>query len=56
MESPCISICQMTNDGFCAGCFRTAKEIRDWRKMSGTEQKALLDILRKRKGLPQRRK
>ena len=55
MVSPCISICQQNNNGFCTGCFRTPKEIRNWYKMSESEQKALLGILRKRKGLPSRK-
>ena len=56
MVSPCISICKMTLEGYCAGCYRTANEIRDWRTLTEDQQRNLIDILRERKGLPKRRK
>lgn len=29
--SPCVKVCRFVEDGrWCAGCFRTANEIRDW--------------------------
>ena len=56
MTSPCISVCTTDPEtGYCLGCFRTRKEIATWRHMTETEQKAVLTLLRERKGLPKRK-
>ena len=36
ISSPCIGICQLTEDGFCTGCARNLQEINDW--LSYTEK------------------
>ncbi|HVO45399.1 MAG TPA: DUF1289 domain-containing protein [Steroidobacteraceae bacterium] len=47
--SPCINVCALDADGFCAGCLRTGAEIGRWLAMSPAEQWALLDELRRRR-------
>lgn len=59
VPSPCISICQIDPvSGTCRGCYRNRKEIGRWQAMSGPEQTALLEDLKKRRaeatGVPRR--
>jgi predicted Fe-S protein YdhL (DUF1289 family) len=42
VQSPCVKVCRIDNDGFCVGCKRTLDEIRDWCIMSEYEQRKLL--------------
>lgn len=30
VESPCVDICRLDENGYCVGCFRTGQEIADW--------------------------
>ncbi|MGD0501139.1 MAG: DUF1289 domain-containing protein [Steroidobacteraceae bacterium] len=46
--SPCINVCVLDADGFCAGCYRTIGEIAGWRSLSAAEQWAVLRQLPKR--------
>jgi len=49
--SPCIAVCQLDEaTGFCAGCFRTIDEIRDWIIMLPDERQAVLQRLAERRG------
>ena len=44
VTSPCIDVCKMdANREFCLGCHRTIPEIRDWKSMSESERRALLN-------------
>jgi uncharacterized protein len=46
IESPCILVCSIDmKTGYCFGCGRTRDEIGDWMSMSGTERRAVMDIL-----------
>lgn len=41
--SPCISVCRLDEStGWCAGCYRTIDEIRDWIIMTPDERHAVL--------------
>ena len=44
IPSPYISICSMNKDDLCIGCYRTAKEIREWLLMEDDER---LDVIEK---------
>ncbi|TNE77638.1 MAG: DUF1289 domain-containing protein [Gammaproteobacteria bacterium] len=44
ITSPCVSICALDKDDVCIGCYRTAKEIRDWLLMDDDER---LDVIAK---------
>ena len=46
IESPCILVCAIDmKTGYCFGCGRTRDEIGGWMTMSGTERRAVMDIL-----------
>jgi hypothetical protein len=41
--SPCIGVCEMRDDGLCAGCLRTLDEIARWGAMGDAERLRLMD-------------
>lgn len=45
IESPCIGVCRLDDEGRCLGCFRTAAEIGGWLSMSAEERRAVIDEL-----------
>jgi predicted Fe-S protein YdhL (DUF1289 family) len=47
--SPCISVCSLDIQGYCAGCLRTRDEIAGWMRMSATDQWALIRRLEERR-------
>ncbi|MGH6933317.1 MAG: DUF1289 domain-containing protein [Dongiaceae bacterium] len=48
--SPCVSICRLDDvTGYCAGCFRTVDEIREWMIMMPDVRLDLLHRLDERK-------
>ena len=42
VKSPCISVCVLDEDDVCTGCYRTAKEITFWSRMSNEEKREVL--------------
>ena len=42
-KSPCVSICVLSEDDICQGCFRSADEITDWAMASDEEKRATLE-------------
>jgi hypothetical protein len=40
--SPCINVCVLDADGYCAGCYRTIGEIAGWGSLSAGQQWAVL--------------
>jgi uncharacterized protein len=48
-KSPCVSICVLSEDDICQGCFRSAQEITDWFMSSNEEKRAILDRSVKRR-------
>lgn len=44
VPSPCVSICSMNEEELCIGCYRTAKEIREWLLMEDDER---MDVIAK---------
>lgn len=49
IESPCVGICNFDRKSYlCAGCFRTAGEIRHWRKFTDHKRRQILAELRTR--------
>jgi predicted Fe-S protein YdhL (DUF1289 family) len=49
-KSPCIDICKIDKKtGFCKGCLRSKKEIKEWKAFSKIERLTVLDSLRLRK-------
>lgn len=41
--SPCIGVCQLDDDGLCAGCHRTSAEIARWPHMNDDERLHLME-------------
>ncbi|MFT5112492.1 MAG: putative Fe-S protein YdhL (DUF1289 family) [Parasphingorhabdus sp.] len=48
VPSPCISICTLSNEGICEGCYRHQDEIRDWMIMSREEKLNCLKLTEQR--------
>lgn len=48
VPSPCISICKMSG-GYCTGCKRSLSEIKNWKDLSNTEKKKVLNEIRLRR-------
>ena len=47
--SPCIKVCTLDAEGFCAGCLRTGAEIGAWMSMSPAQQWQLITELTQRR-------
>ena len=45
ISTPCIGVCQYNEEEFCAGCFRSSKEISEWATMSKEEKLKVIEIL-----------
>lgn len=51
VESPCISICRLDDEGvFCVGCLRTLDEIRRWSRLDEVGRRRILDRIRGSEG------
>jgi len=49
-ESPCINVCVINSKtGYCTGCFRTLREVRDWMNATSLEKSLILENVKKRK-------
>ncbi|NKI35954.1 DUF1289 domain-containing protein [Wenzhouxiangella sp. XN79A] len=48
IESPCISVCRLDEQGRCMGCFRTSSEIAGWLSMTVEERRAVIAELPER--------
>ena len=42
VESPCVKICVIEDDGLCVGCARTLDEIARWSQMTPQERRTLM--------------
>ncbi|MGY4515937.1 putative Fe-S protein YdhL (DUF1289 family) [Lysobacter sp. HA18] len=43
--SPCVGVCEMRDDGLCAGCLRTLDEIARWGTMGDDERLRVMDAV-----------
>ncbi|MDT8408683.1 MAG: DUF1289 domain-containing protein [Wenzhouxiangellaceae bacterium] len=50
IESPCIDVCRLDDQGRCVGCFRSAQEIGDWLSMDPQQRKTIMQALPARAG------
>ena len=48
-KSPCVSICVLSEDDICQGCFRSADEITEWFMASNEEKRAIIERSIKRR-------
>ena len=50
IASPCIGVCKIDKaTNYCAGCYRTIDEIKQWKISDDGYKNELLDILRQRR-------
>ena len=49
IETPCVQICVMDEDGLCAGCARTLNEIAGWGTFSTEQRHAVMSTLSARR-------
>jgi predicted Fe-S protein YdhL (DUF1289 family) len=47
-HSPCISVCEYDEQGYCLGCQRTEKEVRGWRDRTEQQQLDGIEMLKER--------
>jgi len=45
VQTPCIGVCTLNEDGLCDGCLRTGDEIGAWLAMGDAEREHLMDIV-----------
>ena len=45
VESPCIQVCTLNDEGLCIGCFRTTEEIGGWLSLSASQRREIIDEL-----------
>ncbi|MBQ4832866.1 DUF1289 domain-containing protein [Pseudoalteromonas sp. MMG010] len=48
IPSPCKSICQVNNRGYCKGCYRSREERFGWNNFSNNEKKKILSLCQQR--------
>ncbi|MEX6366709.1 DUF1289 domain-containing protein [Providencia huaxiensis] len=48
IPSPCRGICQVNEQGYCRGCYRTRDERFNWLKFSDPEKRNVLRLCRQR--------
>ncbi len=51
IESPCVKICQIDDDGLCVGCDRTLDEIAGWGSWPAERRDAVMMALPTRRAL-----
>lgn len=49
IPSPCQSICEMNNKGYCIGCFRSRNERLHWNQYSEFQKQLVVNLCHKRK-------
>ena len=42
VTSPCTSICTLNDEDVCVGCYRTRKEIQEWRYLNNDQRQDVL--------------
>ncbi|MGC8522238.1 MAG: DUF1289 domain-containing protein [Steroidobacteraceae bacterium] len=47
--SPCVKVCSLDEQGYCAGCLRTLEEIARWSALSAAEQWQVIAAIERRK-------
>ncbi|MGD9660692.1 MAG: DUF1289 domain-containing protein [Porticoccaceae bacterium] len=46
--SPCISVCALNDEDICIGCFRSAREITQWRTLTTVERRQVITLAKER--------
>ena len=45
VQTPCIGVCTLDDDGLCDGCLRTVDEITRWTAMDDAQREHLMDTV-----------
>jgi predicted Fe-S protein YdhL (DUF1289 family) len=48
IPSPCKSICQVNNRGYCKGCYRSRDERFEWNSLTNNQKKKVLTLCQQR--------
>ncbi|MGR2770443.1 DUF1289 domain-containing protein [Photobacterium ganghwense] len=48
IPSPCVGVCQIGEQGYCKGCFRSRDERFHWTSLSNAEKRSVIEKCRKR--------
>ncbi|KPZ52722.1 DUF1289 domain-containing protein [Pseudoalteromonas sp. S3776] len=48
IPSPCKSICQVNNRGYCKGCYRSRDERFNWNTLTNAQKKKVLSLCQQR--------
>ncbi|MDN3378374.1 MULTISPECIES: DUF1289 domain-containing protein [unclassified Pseudoalteromonas] len=48
IPSPCKSICEVNNRGYCKGCYRSREERFAWNSFSNAEKKKVISLCQQR--------
>ncbi|WP_338365339.1 DUF1289 domain-containing protein [uncultured Pseudoalteromonas sp.] len=48
IPSPCKSICQVNNRGYCKGCYRSRDERFNWNTLTNTQKRKVLSLCQQR--------
>jgi len=43
IETPCVGVCEIDEEGICIGCDRTREEIANWSKLTNAERQEIID-------------
>lgn len=45
VQSPCIGVCTLDQDGLCDGCLRSGAEIAGWLAMDDAQREHMMDTV-----------
>lgn len=49
VESPCISVCLLSEEDICLGCYRNVAEIAGWHNLSNDQRREVVIIAEARR-------
>ncbi|MDG1772066.1 MAG: DUF1289 domain-containing protein [Oceanicoccus sp.] len=48
IKSPCVSVCVLSEEDICEGCYRSAQEITDWSVLSVEDKQVVMGNVKQR--------
>jgi len=45
VETPCIGVCELDDNGFCFGCYRSVDQIQTWPHLDDDEKQIIIQQL-----------
>lgn len=49
LPNPCIGVCQVNNQGYCQGCWRSRQERQSWQQLTNSNKVAVLALAKQRR-------